>query len=77
MGHWLSLRSANEFDNTPLTLKEQVLEIKDAYQKKMQTQLKKSSAKIDLLEAKAGSASADIKIVQAKNLNEFQMAGGN
>lgn len=53
------------------------MEIKDAYQKKMQTQLKKSSAKIDLLEAKAGSASADIKIVQAKNLNEFQMAGGN
>lgn len=48
------------------------MELKDAYQKKMQAQMKELSAQIDLLEAKVGSAAADIRVVQAKELRELR-----
>lgn len=48
------------------------MELKDAYRKKMRAQLKELSAKIDLLEAKAGNAAADIRVAQAKELHELR-----
>jgi len=48
------------------------MEVKNAYQNKMEAQLKELSAKIDLLEAKVGSAKADMRVVQAKELHELR-----
>ena len=44
------------------------MEIKDAYKQKMAAQLKEWGAQIDLLEAKAANAGADIKVKQAQQL---------
>lgn len=48
------------------------MEIKDAYKQKMAAQLKEWSAQIDLLEAKAQNASADMKVMRAKQLQELR-----
>lgn len=48
------------------------MELKDAYQKKMTAQLKELSAKIDLLEAKVGSAKADMRVTLAEELHELR-----
>lgn len=48
------------------------MEIKDAYKQKMAAQLKEWSAQIDLLEAKAENAGADIKVKHAKAIHELR-----
>ena len=48
------------------------MEIQEAYKRKMEAQLKEWSAQIDLLEAKAVNAGADIKVMRAKQLHELR-----
>ncbi|MEO8332926.1 MAG: hypothetical protein ABI479_10880 [Gallionella sp.] len=48
------------------------MEIKDAYKQKMAAQLKEWGAQIDLLEAKAANASADVKLKHAQQLQELR-----
>ena len=48
------------------------MEIKDAYKQKMAAQLKEWGAQIDLLEAKAENAGADIKVKHAKAIHELR-----
>ena len=48
------------------------MEIKDAYKQKMAAQLKEWGAQIDLLEAKAENAGADIKVKHAKSIRELR-----
>lgn len=48
------------------------MEIQDAYKQKMAAQLKEWSAQIDLLEAKAENAGADMKVKRAKQLHELR-----
>ena len=48
------------------------MEINDAYKQKMAAQLKEWGAQIDLLEAKAANAGADIKVKQAQHLQELR-----
>jgi hypothetical protein len=50
-------------------LKEWTMEIQEAYKRKMAAQLKEWGAKIDLLEAKAGNAAADVRVKHAEQLN--------
>lgn len=49
------------------------MEIKEAHQQKMAAQLKEWSAQIDLFEAKAANAGADIKLKQNQHLQEFRI----
>jgi len=46
--------------------------IQDAYKQKMAAQLKEWSAQINLLEAKAENAGADMKVKRAKQLHELR-----
>jgi hypothetical protein len=48
------------------------VEIKDAYKQKMEAQLKEWTAQINLLEAKAENAGADIKVTRAKAIHELR-----
>ena len=48
------------------------MEIKDAYKQKMAAQLKEWTAQINLLEAKAENAGADMKVMRAKKLHELR-----
>lgn len=48
------------------------MEIQDAYKQKMAAQLKEWSAQIDLLEAKAENAGADMKVKRTKQLHELR-----
>lgn len=48
------------------------MELEEAYKQKMAAQLKESSAQIGLMEARIGSASADIKLRHAKELQELR-----
>lgn len=48
------------------------MEIQEAYKQKMAAQLKEWSAQIDLLEAKAENAGADMKVMRAKQLQELR-----
>ena len=48
------------------------MEIQDAYKQKMAAQLKEWSAQIDLLEAKAENAGADLKVKRTKQLHELR-----
>ena len=48
------------------------MEIQEAYKLKMAAQLKEWSAQIDLLEAKAENAGADMKVMRAKQLQELR-----
>lgn len=48
------------------------MEIQEAYKQKMAAQLKEWGAKIDLLEAKAGNVTADLKIKHAEKLHELR-----
>lgn len=48
------------------------MEIKDAYKQKMEAQLKEWTAQINLLEAKAENAGADIKVARAKAIHELR-----
>jgi hypothetical protein len=48
------------------------MEIQKAYKQKLSAQLKEWSAQIDLLEAKAENAGADIKVKHAMQLNELR-----
>lgn len=48
------------------------MEIQKAYKQKMEAQLKEWSAQIDLLEAKAQNAGADMKVMRAKQLHELR-----
>jgi len=53
-------------------VKEQTVEIKDAYKQKMAAQLKEWDAQINLLEAKVENAGADIKVMRARQLHELR-----
>lgn len=48
------------------------MQIQNAYQQKMEAQLKEWSAQINLLEAKVENAGADIKVMRAKQLGELR-----
>lgn len=48
------------------------MEIQEAYKQKLAAQLKEWSAQIDLLEAKAENAGADIKVRHAQRLQELR-----
>lgn len=48
------------------------MQIQKAYKQKMEAQLKEWSAQIDLLEAKAQNAGADMKVMRAKQLHELR-----
>jgi hypothetical protein len=48
------------------------MEIQKAYKQKLSAQLKEWSAQIDLLEAKAANAGADIKVKHAEQLHELR-----
>jgi hypothetical protein len=48
------------------------MEIQEAYKQKMAAQLKEWSAQIDLLEAKAVNAGADMQVMRAKQLHELR-----
>lgn len=48
------------------------MKIQDAYKQKMAAQLKEWSAQISLLEAKVANAGADIRLKQAKVLDELR-----
>lgn len=48
------------------------MEIQEAYKQKLAAQLKEWSAQIDLLEAKAENAGADIKVRHAQRLHELR-----
>ena len=48
------------------------MEIKDAYKQKMAAQLKEWGAQIDLLEAKAANAGADMNIKRAEQINQLR-----
>lgn len=48
------------------------MEIRDAYKQKMEAQLKEWGAQINLLEAKAENAGADMKVMRAKQLHELR-----
>jgi hypothetical protein len=48
------------------------MEIQDAYKQKLGAQLKEWSAQINLLEAKAANAAADVKVKAAEELRELR-----
>jgi len=48
------------------------MDIKDAYKKKMEAQLKEWHAQIDLLEAKIENAGADMKLKSASAIHELR-----
>jgi multidrug resistance efflux pump len=48
------------------------MNMKEAYQKKLQAQLAEWSAEIDLLKAKAHSAEADVRLEYYKQIEELQ-----
>ncbi|HQS58440.1 MAG: hypothetical protein B7Y56_12320 [Gallionellales bacterium 35-53-114] len=48
------------------------MEVKDAYKKKMEAQLKEWGAQIDLLEAKIENASADMKVKSTSMLHDLR-----
>jgi chromosome segregation ATPase len=48
------------------------MDIRDAYKKKMEAQLKEWSAQINLLEAKAENIGADMKVKHAEALRELR-----
>ena len=48
------------------------MKIQEAYKQKLAAQLKEWGAQIDLLEAKAENAGADIKVRQAQRLQELR-----
>lgn len=48
------------------------MEIHEAYKQKMAAQLKEWSAQINLLDAKAENAKADVKVKLAENLHELR-----
>ena len=48
------------------------MEIQDAYKEKMAAQLKEWSAQINLLEAKAKNAAADLRVKRAEELHELR-----
>ena len=48
------------------------MEIQDAYKQKMAAQLKEWSAKIDLWEARAENAAADMRVQRAEALRELR-----
>ncbi len=48
------------------------MDIKEAYKQKMEAQLKEWNAHINLLEAKAENAGADLKVKYASELNELK-----
>jgi recombinational DNA repair ATPase RecF len=48
------------------------MKIQEAYKQKMAAQLKEWSAQIDLLEARAANAGADIKVKRAEQLQELR-----
>ncbi|MCK9382494.1 MAG: hypothetical protein M0P95_15700 [Sulfuritalea sp.] len=48
------------------------MELQEAYRQKMAAQLKEWSAQIDLLEAKAENAGADMKVKRAEQLDELR-----
>jgi hypothetical protein len=50
--------------------------LKEAYQQKMDAQLKEWSVDIDQLKAKAGSAKADLKVAYEKQLAELRAKHG-
>jgi len=54
------------------TLKEQIMEIKDAYKQKMAAQLKEWTAQINLLEAKIENAGADLKVKRADEIKALR-----
>lgn len=53
-------------------IKENKMEIKDAYKQKMEAQLKEWDAQINLLEAKMENAGADIRVKRARQLDELR-----
>ncbi|MEO9038547.1 MAG: hypothetical protein ABI265_00815 [Gallionella sp.] len=48
------------------------MEIQEAYKQKMAAQLKEWSAQIELLEARAANAGADIRVKRAEQLQELR-----
>ena len=48
------------------------MDIKEAYKQKLAAQLKEWDAQINLLEAKAGNAAADINVSRAKVIHELR-----
>jgi hypothetical protein len=48
------------------------MEIQEAYKQKLAAQLKEWDAQINLLEARAGNAGADIKVSRAKAIHELR-----
>lgn len=49
------------------------MEIKDAYEQKMEAQMKEWDAQINLLEAKVENAGADIKVKRAQAIHELRV----
>jgi chromosome segregation ATPase len=48
------------------------MELQEAYKQKLAAQLKEWSAQLDLLEAKAANAGADVKVKQAQELQALR-----